>query len=67
MSKRRPNLKDRARRQLRAMTQPGTVTIAELQHDDACPAWRTRRAIDCTCEPTIVLRPVAAPKKGGQP
>ncbi len=52
--------------QLAPLAKPGTVTIAEVRHDDTCPAWRTQRSADCTCSPNVVLRPVAAPKKGGQ-
>lgn len=50
--------------QLMPLAKPGTVTHVQVEHDDACPAWRTQRAIDCICDPRVALkRPVDVPKK----
>ena len=31
--------------------EPGTVTHISVQHDDGCPAIKTQRLADCTCDP----------------
>jgi hypothetical protein len=39
---------------------PGTVTHIDVKHLDGCPAIRTQRLVDCTCNPDFkVMRPDA--------
>lgn len=33
--------------------EPGTVTHISVEHEEGCPAIKTQRMEDCTCNPTI--------------
>ncbi len=35
------------------LAQPGKVVHVSCRHDDGCPALRSRRLADCTCNPEI--------------
>jgi hypothetical protein len=65
MAKRRkPHGMDRTLGRLIPFAKPGAVMHVQVEHDDACRAWRTGRLADCSCSPNLLVRPPDAPKGG---